>query len=90
MDSALFQPIDREGMKTRMLAILKDLVFIKSAIEIEEVGPILERHLGLSPADMEEVMERFRGEMRDMFANHPMYPGSQLAKALDEESSEEA
>lgn len=56
-----------------------------SEVDMQEVGPILQQHLGLDDADMDEVMARFRGEMRDRFASHPNFPGSRLARVLAEE-----
>lgn len=74
--------------KTIMLHILLDFLYMKSEVAMQEVGPILQKHLGLDDADMEEVLGRFRGEMRDQFASHPDFPGSGLARVLAEEEKE--
>lgn len=76
--------MDKEAAKAAMLGILLELLTVECDIDLEEVGPILQRHLGLGEADMDEVMNRFAGEVRDAFAAHPAYTGSRLAQALDE------
>lgn len=76
--------MDKEEAKTILLKILLDLVFVDA---MENVPPIIAKHLGLNEQDELEVIGRFKGEIRETFINHPHFPGSDLAKSLNDERS---
>lgn len=76
--------MDKEQAKTIMLNIMLDLLYIDSEIDMREVGPILEKHLGLDSDDIKEVMNRFNGELRERYINHPQLANSPLGRLLSQ------
>lgn len=71
-----------EESKKIMFRIMFDLLFVK---DTQDVLSVIAKHLGLNKQDIEEVEDRFAGELRDTFINTPGFSSSQLAKSLAED-----
>lgn len=74
--------MDKEKAKNILFNILVDLTYVECDIDIREVGPILEKHLGLDAKDSKEVMDRYVGEIRERYISQSEYAGSNLEQAL--------
>jgi ribosomal protein L12E/L44/L45/RPP1/RPP2 len=75
---------NEEGKKV-MFKIMFDLLF---AEDTQDVLSVIAKHLELNEQDIEEVEDRFGGELRDAFMNTPGFSSSPLAKSLAEAERE--